>query len=30
MYFNRFFSFLRKGLCVLYNEDEITGSAKQK
>ncbi len=30
MYFNRFFSFLRKGLGILYHEDEIAGSAKQK
>ena len=27
MYFYRFFPFLRKGLCVLYDEDEIAATA---
>ena len=27
MYFNRFFPFMRKGLCVLYDEDEIAATA---
>ena len=27
MYFYRFFPFLCKGLCILYNEDEIAATA---